>query len=64
MTIRRFEDIDGWQLARELTRQVYVALDQSYINQDEFDRIYGLAAQTASKVGGLIHYLLNAAPPR
>lgn len=25
MAIERFEDIDGWQLARELTRMVYAA---------------------------------------
>lgn len=120
MTIRRFEDIEGWQLARELTKQVYaiamrdsfardfglrdqitrasgsamhniaegfdggsnsefvrflrysqrscsevqsqlyVALDQHYIKQDEFDFIYKQAAKTHAKVGGFIHYLLKA----
>lgn len=120
MTIRRFEDIEGWQLARELTKQVYaiamrdsfardfglrdqitrasgsamhniaegfdggsnsefvrflrysqrscsevqsqlyVALDQDYIKQDEFDSIYKQAAKTHAKVGGFIHYLLKA----
>jgi len=119
MTIKRFEDIEGWQLARELTRQVYavamhgafakdfglrdqitrasgsamhniaegfdggsnaefvkflrysqrscsevqsqlyVALDQAYISQDEFDSIYKQAAQTHAKVGGFIRYLLS-----
>lgn len=123
MTIRRFEDIEGWQLARELTRQVYavamrgafakdfglrdqiarasgsamhniaegfdggsnaefvkylrysqrscsevqsqlyVALDQDYISQDEFDAIYNQAALTHSKVGGFIRYLLNTPNP-
>ncbi len=117
MTIRRFEDIEGWQLARELTRQVYavarhgafakdfglrdqitrasgsamhniaegfdggsnaefvkflryaqrscsevqsqlyVALDQTYISQDQFDSLYEQAAQTHAKVGGFIRYL-------
>jgi four helix bundle protein len=117
MTIRRFEDIEGWQLARELTKQVYavamhgafakdfglrdqitrasssamhniaegfdggsnaefvkflryaqrscsevqsqlyVALDQTYISQDQFDSIYEQAAQTHAKVGGFIRYL-------
>ena len=120
MTIRRFEDIEGWKLARDLTRQVYsvavnglfakdfglrdqitraagstmhniaegfdagsnaefieflrysqrsccevqsqlyVALDQSYIVRERFDVIYEQAARTHAKVGGLIHYLLNA----
>ena len=124
MTIRRFEDIEGWQLARELTRQVYavamrgafakdfglrdqitraagsamhniaegfdggsntefvkflrysqrsssevqsqlyVALDQSYISEVEFDSIYAQAALTHSKVGGFIRYLLNTTNPR
>ena len=123
MTIRRFEDIEGWQMARELTRQVYgvamrgafakdfglrdqitrasgstmhniaegfdggsnaeflkflrysqrscsevqsqlyVALDQAYITQSEFDTIYEQAARTHTKVGAFIRYLLNA-PPR
>ena len=119
MPIRRFEEIEGWQLARELTKQVYavamrgafvkdfglrdqitrasgsamhniaegfdggsnaefvkflrysqrscsevqsqlyVALDQAYISQDEFDSIYVQAAKTHAKVGGFIRYLLN-----
>lgn len=119
MTIRRFEDIEGWQSARELTRQVYamamrgalakdfglrdqitrasgsamhnlaegfdggsnaefvkflrysqrscsevqsqlyVALDQAYISQGEFDSIYKQAALTHAKVGGFIRYLLS-----
>lgn len=118
MTIRRFEDIEGWQLARELTKcvysvamrgafakdfglrdqitrasgsvmhniaegfdggsnaefikflrysqrscsevqsQLYVALDQAYISQDEFDSLYNQAAMTHAKVGGFIRYLL------
>lgn len=124
MKITRFEDIEGWQLARELTRQVYgvamrgtfakdfglrdqitrasgsamhniaegfdggsnaefvkflrysqrscsevqsqlyVAMDQSYITQEEFDAIYQQAAVTHSKVGGFIRYLLNTPNPR
>mgnify|MGYP001161806240 CR=1 FL=1 len=124
MSIRRFEDIEGWQLARELTRivygvamrgtfakdfglrdqitraagssmhnvaegfdggsnaefikylrysqrscsevqsQLYVALDQAYISQEEFDAIYQQAALTHSKVGGFIRYLLNTPNPR
>lgn len=119
MPIRRFEEIESWQLARELTKQVYavamrgafakdfglrdqitrasgsamhniaegfdggsnaefvkflrysqrscsevqsqlyVALDQAYISQAEFDSIYEQAAMTHAKVGGFIRYLLN-----
>ena len=123
MPIRRFEEIEGWQLARELTRmiysvamrgafakdfglrdqvtraagstmhniaegfdggsnaefvkflrysqrscaevqsQLYVALDQAYISQEEFDSLYGHAAKTHAKVGGLIRYLLSTPAP-
>lgn len=117
MAIRRFEDIEGWQLARELTRSVYavtkrgafakdfplrdqiraaagsamhniaegfdagshaefakflgyaqrscsevqselyVALDECYISDDEFSNIYGQAMATRSKIGAFIKYL-------
>jgi len=123
MTLRRFEDIEGWQLARELTRQVYavatrgafakdsglreqitrasgsamhniaegfdggtnaefakflrysqrsccevqsqlyIALDQNYISQEQFDSIYKQAALTHAKVGGFIRYLSNLPTP-
>jgi four helix bundle protein len=123
MPIRRFEDIEGWQSARELTRQVYavahsgefsrdfglrdqitraagstmhniaegfdggsnpefikylrysqrscsevqsqlyVALDQGYLSQEEFDAIYTQAERTHAKVGGFIRYLLSAPSP-
>lgn len=124
MTIRRFEDIEGWQLARELTRliyavamrgafakdfglrdqitrasgstmhniaegfdggsnaefvkylrysqrscsevqsQLYIALDQSYISQTEFNTLYKHAGHTHTKVGAFIRYLLNTPAPR
>lgn len=120
MKIERFEDIEGWQMARELTKMVYdltrkgdfsrdyglkdqiqrasgsimhniaegfdggsnaefikflrysqrscsevqselyVALDQKYISQEEFNGIYQLSGQTRSKIGGFIAYLLNS----
>ena len=123
MPILCFEDIEGWQLARELTRQVYsvasrgefakdfglrdqitraagstmhniaegfdggsnpefikflrysqrscseiqsqlyVALDQGYLSQEEFDAIYAQAERTHVKVGGFIRYLLSAPHP-
>jgi len=119
MSIRRFEDIEGWQLARELTKrvyavamhgafakdfglrdqitrasgstmhniaegfdggsnaefvkflrysqrscsevqsQLYIALDQACISQDQFDSLYQQAALTHAKVGGFIRYLLS-----
>jgi four helix bundle protein len=117
MKITRFEDIEGWQSARELSRgvyslakgerfckdfglkdqicrasvsvmsniaegfdagsraefarflayaqrscsevqaQLYVALDQKYISQAEFDEVYKLAHATSSKIGAFIKYL-------
>lgn len=117
MSIRRFEDIEGWQIARELAReiyavtksgkfaqdfglrdqirraaessmsniaegfdggsnpefirflgysqrsasevqsQLYIALDQNYISQEQFQALYQLAFQVHRKVGGFIKYL-------
>ena len=117
MTIRRFEDIEAWQLARSLTRsvyevtrfqgfskdtelkcqiikastssmhniaegvdggtnnefirflryaqrsctevksQLYVALDQNYISQEQFQTIYEQSSHTHAKIGGYIKYL-------
>jgi four helix bundle protein len=119
MKIERFEDIEAWQLARELTRQVYrltkkplfqkdyglkkqiqtaagsvmhniaegfdaetnpefirflryakrsctevqselyVALDEAYIETDEFDNTYALAGKTRAAIRGFINYLVN-----
>jgi four helix bundle protein len=120
MIIERFEDIEGWQMARQLTKRIYkitknsefardyglkdqiqrasgsvmhniaegfdggsnaefvkflryaqrsstevqselyVALDQQYISQKEFDEVYLLCVQTHSKIGGFIAYLLRS----
>lgn len=117
MKIARFEDIEGWQMARVLTRKVYkvtksrtfridfklrdqirdasgssmhniaegfdggshaefarflgyahrscsevqsplyIALDETYITQEDFDDIYEQAAATKRKVGAFIKYL-------
>ena len=50
MPIRRFEDIEGWQAARELTRQVY-AVAQS----GEFSKDYGLRDQITRAAGSTMH---------
>lgn len=120
MKIERFEDIEGWQIARELTREVYrvtktdlfskdfglkdqitrasgsimhnvaegfdggsnaefikflryaqrsatevqsqlyIALDQEYLTEAQFEELYDKAAQAHSKVGGFIAYLLRS----
>jgi four helix bundle protein len=43
--------------AAEVRCQLYVALDQSYMDQSTFDELTGLAAETRSMIGGLINYL-------
>jgi four helix bundle protein len=118
MKIERFEEIEAWQLARELTRKVYeltgkgkfasdfglkrqiqnaagssmhniaegfdsetnaelirflryakrsctevqselyVALDQKYISEAEFQSVYDHAGQTRARIRGFIKYLL------
>ena len=50
MPIRRFEDIEGWQLARELTRQVYAVAHSS-----EFSRDFGLRDQITRAAGSTMH---------
>ena len=71
MSIRRFEEIEDWQLAREPTRPVYpVAMRKSFAKDfglrdqiaraGEFDSIYQQAAHTHAKVGGFIRYLLTS----
>ncbi len=41
----------------ELQSEFYVALDQGYVTQVEFDDIYSLASKARSKIGGFIKYL-------
>ena len=117
VAIQRFEDIDAWQKARELVReiyrtsddgpfardfafrdqirraavsvmsniaegfgragnrefsqflsiakgsvsevqsQLYIALDVGYIDQGQFDHLYGMAETAGKMAGGLIRYL-------
>jgi len=41
----------------EVQSELYVALDQKYITQQQFDALYGQAKVCKSKVGGFIRYL-------
>ena len=41
----------------EVVRQLYVAMDQDYLVQKEFDEIHGLAGDISKMIGGLIEYL-------
>ena len=41
----------------EVISHVYVALDQGYISQQEFERLNDLAEKTVNLIGGLMKYL-------
>ena len=47
----RFEDIDAWGKARELTRMVYSS------SNNEFDSISEKATNASKMISGLISYL-------
>jgi four helix bundle protein len=124
VSIERFEDIEGWQLARELTKrvydiwnrpnaprdfslrdqmtraagsvmhnvaegfdsgsnpefvrflgyakrsctevqsQLYVALDQNYIDRTKFEELFEYARITRAKIGAFMHYLSRNARPQ
>ncbi|BCS95605.1 four helix bundle protein [Desulfoluna limicola] len=50
MTIRRFEEIEAWQLARRLTQDVY-----SMANSERFSRDWGLRDQITRASGSVMH---------
>jgi four helix bundle protein len=41
----------------EVEAQLYVALDQAYITEDQFATLKGLAVSTKGLIGGLMRYL-------
>jgi len=43
--------------AAEVKCQLYVAADQSYIQEDDFNELSALATETGSMVAGLMRYL-------
>jgi four helix bundle protein len=50
MKIKRFEDIEAWQLARELARKVY-----GLTKKTEFVRDFGLKKQIQNAAGSSMH---------
>ena len=50
MRIERFEDIEAWQLARELTRKVY-----ELTKKPKFARDFGLRGQIQDAAGSSMH---------
>ena len=53
---RRFLFISKGSLS-EVKSQLYRALDQNYINKEEFEEAFNLADETGKLIGGLINYL-------
>lgn len=41
----------------EIKAQLYVALDQDYIRQQDFDRLYAWAGEIGGMISGLMRYL-------
>jgi four helix bundle protein len=50
MKIRCFEEIEAWQLARQLTQQIYRLTDK-----DKFSRDFGLKRQIQNAAGSSMH---------
>ena len=50
MKIERFEDIEAWQLARQLTHKVY-----GLTRKAKFSRDFGLSAQIQDAAGSSMH---------
>jgi len=50
MKIERFEDIEAWQLARELTRTIY-----RVTKKDDFAKDFGLKRQIQEAAGSSMH---------
>ena len=50
MRIDKFEDIEAWQLARELAGKVY-----NLTKKDEFARDFGLRGQIQNAAGSSMH---------
>jgi len=46
--------------AAEVQSQLYVALDQEYVNQEKFNELYSKSDEVARLLSGFIQYLLKA----
>ena len=57
MRIERFEDIEAWQLARELTHKVY-----GLTKKTKFARDFGLKGQIQDAAGSSMHNIAGSAP--
>jgi len=50
--------------AAEVQSQLYVALDQGYINEEKFNELYTKSDEVARLISGFIRYLLNKDKPQ
>ncbi len=50
--------------ASEVQSLLYIALDLTYITQEEFDRLYQQSQKAKGLIGGFIRYLRNNPDPR
>ena len=50
--------------AAEVQSHLYIALDQRYINQEEFDKVYDQADKTSRMISNLIKYLRFSKPTK
>jgi four helix bundle protein len=50
--------------AAEVESQLYVALDQGYIDREKFDDFYSKSDEVARLISGFIKYLLNKNKPQ
>ncbi|MCJ7575579.1 MAG: four helix bundle protein [Dehalococcoidia bacterium] len=48
----------------EVQSQLYVALDQGYINKEKFDELYSKSDEVARLISGFIRYPLNKGKPQ
>ncbi|HSS19387.1 MAG TPA: four helix bundle protein [Pyrinomonadaceae bacterium] len=46
--------------AAEVRSQLYVAIDQNYINESDFDDLSSLTAETGKMIAGLMRYLRSS----
>lgn len=58
--IKRFLFHGAGASAAEVQSQLYIALDQGYISQGEFDKIYGQMEVVAKQISRFITYLKGA----
>lgn len=49
--------------AAEIQCHLYVALDQNYVNQREFETLYGKAQEVSKMIQGFMNYLSNLRTP-